>query len=372
MAEVILAGCRTYSRTDIAASLDDALDCCIGDRAGEIAGKRVLVKPNLLAAREPARGITTHPAVVGGVIDYFNRLGARISVGDSPAGAVRGVRRVWERSGMLEVCGARGVPLVNFEAGGSVVMHVDTRTYQISRAVIDADLVVNVAKFKTHVLTLLTGAIKNMFGCVPGFRKSALHLSYPRPDAMSRALVDIFSLVPPWVSVVDAVVAMDGNGPSSGRLRDLGFLAVGRDCVALDAALALVAGIDPARVPTTLEAYRRGLGEISPERIGFPRLKPEDLAPGDFKVPSNWKYSLIPGVVGGLVSRLVWIKPVINREACTGCGACADVCPAGAIEMAGGKAEVREKACVSCLCCHEACPAGAVGTRRSLLAGMIS
>jgi ferredoxin len=189
---------------------------------------------------------------------------------------------------------------------------------------------------------------------------------------MSRALVDIFSLVPPWVSLVDAVVAMDGNGPSSGRLRDLGFVAASTDAVALDTVLGKIAGLDPLRVPTTAEAYRRGLGEASLDRIAFPCLRPEEVAATGFKVPGNWKYSLIPGLAGRLLSRLVWVRPEIRTEACTGCGACYDVCAAHAIEISGMKAVIDHGLCTSCLCCHEACPAGAVEAGMSRLARLIA
>jgi len=356
----------------MSAAVEMVLSPILADRIRDVEGKRVLLKPNLLAAREPSMGVTTHPAVVGAVIDYLRKYGAEVFVGDSPAGAVRGVRRVWEKSGMLDLCESKRVPLVNFEAGGWVTRSVGDRVYQISRAVEDADYIVNLAKFKTHVLTLLTGAIKNMFGCVPGFRKSALHLAHPRPVSMSRALVDILSLVPPWVSLADAVIAMDGNGPSSGRLRKLGFVAASTDCVALDTVLGRIAGIDPLRVPTTAEAHRRGLGEGSLERIVFPCLRPEEVAAADFIVPGNWKFCLIPGFVGRLLSRLVWVKPVIRVEICTGCGECRNVCAARAIEMHRKKAVIDHRLCTSCLCCHEACPVGAVQAGMSRLARLIA
>ena len=372
MVNVAIERCRTYAAEDVGAAVERVLAPILADRIRDVEGKRVLLKPNLLAAREPSRGITTHPAIVGAAIDYLRGYGADVSVGDSPAGALRGVRRVWEKSGMLELCESKGVPLVNFEAGGWTTRYVGDRVYQISKAVEAADYIVNLVKFKTHVLTLLTGAIKNMFGCVPGFRKSALHLVHPRPVPMSRALVDIFSLVPPWVSLADGVIAMDGNGPSSGRLRNLGFVAASTDGVALDTVLGRIAGIDPLRVPTTAEAYRRGLGEASIDRMAFPCLKPEDVAPADFKVPGNWKFSLIPGFMGRVLSRLVWVKPAISMERCTGCGECYNVCAARAIEMHRKKAVIDPRLCTSCLCCHEACPVGAVQVGMSRLARLIA
>jgi Pyruvate/2-oxoacid:ferredoxin oxidoreductase delta subunit len=273
---------------------------------------------------------------------------------------------------MLDLCASKSVPLVNFEAGGWMTQSVGERAYQISRVVKEADYIVNLAKFKTHVLTLLTGAIKNMFGCVPGFRKSALHLAHPRPARMSMALVDIFSLVPPLVSLADSVVSMDGNGPSSGRRRELGFVAASTDAVALDTVLARVAGIDPMRVPTTSEAYRRGLGEARLDHMNFPCLRPEEVAPGDFKVPGNWKFALIPGFAGRVLSQLVWVRPVIDTEACTGCLDCYNVCAARAIDMRRNKAAINHRLCTSCLCCHEACPVGAVEVGMSRLARLLA
>jgi uncharacterized protein (DUF362 family)/Pyruvate/2-oxoacid:ferredoxin oxidoreductase delta subunit len=372
MPEVALTRCGSYGSDDVAAAVEEALSSALDVTGGRLEGERILVKPNLLSAKDPGRGITTHPAVVGAVIDYLRRRGAEVSVGDSPGGAVRGVERVWATTGMLQLARQKGVNLVNFEATGWVERSIEGRTYQIAKAVLDFDRIVSLPKLKTHILTLLTASIKNTFGCVPGFRKSALHLAYPRPDAMSRVLVDIHSIVSPWVTLVDAVEAMEGNGPSSGKIKHLGFLAASTDSVAVDTVLARIVGIDPVRVPTNREAYERGLGEASCARISFPILKPDDLKPGDFAVPSNWKFFLIPNVLARFLARFVWVRPEVDPERCAGCGECCDICPTGAIRLARGKALIDDDRCTSCLCCQEICTVGAVYTRMSRLARLLA
>lgn len=372
MTTVVLERCESYSPEVVGPAVERALWSAVGPERSGLAGRTILLKPNLLAARDPARAITTHPVIVGAAIDYFKGLGARVSVGDSPAGAVRGVRRVWENTGMLEICRHKGAELVNLEAGGWVSRSVAGRSYEIARSVYDFDRIVNLPKLKTHILTLMTGSIKNMFGCVPGFRKSMLHLAHPDPGSMSKALVDIFSLVKPWITLVDAVDVMEGNGPSSGRVRHLGLVAAGGDCVALDTVLAEIIGLNPARVPTTWEAGRRGLGEGDSGRIEIKGPEIDSFVVKDFDVPANWKFSLIRGFLGRLLARFVWVRPVVRPEACTGCGDCVTICAAGAIKLDSGRAGVDDRMCTSCMCCHEACSVGAIDTRMSWLARRIA
>jgi uncharacterized protein (DUF362 family)/Pyruvate/2-oxoacid:ferredoxin oxidoreductase delta subunit len=371
MTVVAIDRCRRYEKKEVACSVGRVLDAALGGKP-DLAGRRVLVKPNLAAARSPERAVTTHPAVVAAVLDYLADCGAETAVGDSPAGALRGVERVWENTGMLDLCREKGVRLVNFEVGGWVERTVDGRTYEMAAALQDYDLVVSLPKLKTHILTLLSCAVKNAFGCMPGFRKAALHLDYPQPDRMSVALVDIFSLVRPWVSVVDAVDSMEGNGPSSGRVVHTGLVAAGTDAVAVDSALGAVVGLAPHRVPTTREADRRGMGVADLERMTFPLLGPGDIGRLRFKVPRNWRFFLIPGFLGRALSGLVWVRPRIDRARCVGCGDCVGMCAAGAISLDSGKARIDEQKCRSCLCCHEACFEGAVRTRLSRLARLIA
>jgi uncharacterized protein (DUF362 family)/Pyruvate/2-oxoacid:ferredoxin oxidoreductase delta subunit len=372
MAVVAIERCDSYEPSAVSAAVERALGAALDGDREDVSGKRVLLKPNLISARDPARGITTHPAIVGAVIDYFKQRGADVYIGDSPAGAVRGVERVWANTGILDVARRKGASLVNFDAGGWSLRSVAGRPYAIATAVSGFDLMVNLPKFKTHTLTVLTAGIKNMFGCVPGFRKSLLHLTHPRPDAMSKAIVDVFTLVKPWLTLVDAVDAMEGNGPSSGRVKHLGVVAASTDCVALDTVLALMVGVDPARVPTTREAYKRGLGEGRIGSIEIKGARLDDVMVRGFKVPSNWKFLLIPGGLGRLLAGLVWVRPEVRAGACVGCGDCVSMCPAGAIDLEGGKAVIDRARCTACLCCHEACVVGAVDAKMSRLARLIA
>jgi Pyruvate/2-oxoacid:ferredoxin oxidoreductase delta subunit len=155
-------------------------------------------------------------------------------------------------------------------------------------------------------------------------------------------------------------------------VKHLGFLAASTDCVALDTVLAEIVGIDPQRVPTTKEAYGRGLGEGSLEKITFPHLGPEDVRTGGFAAPSNWKFFLIPGGLSGLLRRLVWVRPEVKPDECTGCGDCRSMCPAEAIGVDSGVAVIDHSRCTSCLCCHEACAVGAVDAKLSRLARLLA
>ena len=372
MAEVTLAHCASYDPVEVGESLKDVLSRLPAVGAEALQGRRVLIKPNLLAAREPGRGVTTHPAVVGAAVDFLRERGADVCVGDSPGGAVRGVERVWENTGMAALSRSKGVDLVNFEAGGWTERSVEGRTYAVARVLDGIDLIVNAAKFKTHVLTLLTGAVKNTFGCVPGFHKSALHLKYPRPKAMSRAIVDVFSLIRPWLSIMDAVESMDRNGPSSGRVVKTGLIGASMDAVALDSVFARLAGVDPLKVPVISEARGRGLGEARLDAMGIQGETLEEYALADFEVPSNWAFMLLPGMLAKLVRKFVWVRPRILEEVCTGCRLCSDMCPAGAIDFESGAAVVNAKMCTSCLCCHEACPEGAVAVEMSRTAKLFT
>ncbi|UCF78903.1 MAG: DUF362 domain-containing protein [Candidatus Eiseniibacteriota bacterium] len=363
--------CEGYAEERVRASIRRGLGAMGG--LGELIrpGWRVLIKPNLLSARAPERAVTTHPSVVGIVAEEVMRCGAVPVVGDSPGGALKGVARVWRNTGMEEACGKRGVSLQGFEVSGSVPRNLDGRTYSISKPVLDADFVINLPKLKTHTLEVYTGAVKNMFGAVPGLAKAGLHKLHPKPHDFAEILVDVFSLTTPGISIMDGVLSMEGPGPSSGRPRSLGVLLFGRDAVAMDVVACRIIGAAPLDVPTNKVAAVRGLGTSDPERIRLSGVDLEQVTVTDYEIPSNFLHRLVPKGLLGLLRRHIWVHPREDRDRCQMCNLCVESCPTQAIGSAGNELSFDYARCTTCLCCHEVCPHEAIVFDMSWLARRI-
>lgn len=330
----------------------------IMDRSGlSFSGRRVLVKPNLLGPFPPGAGVTTHPEVVRAVREELKRRGAEVLVGDNPG--VRGygmVKKVGRVTGME---GAAGEDFVNLSERPKMVSlssrYVDK--VSISSEIEEVDLLVSLPKLKTHMGTVITAAVKNSYGFIVGADKARLHAAAPRPSHFGELVVDIYALRPPDLVILDAVVGMDGNGPSGGRLRDIGLL-VGSDSGGVaDLAVCRMAGIDPEKVPTQAAAARRGLAPGSLHEVDLdgeiPRVE-------DFKTPSNFLRFDFLGVGQKLIfSRISRPKFRVDPSSCEGCGICERGCPAGAIKVNGLPVFDRKK-CIGCYCCYELCPCNAL------------
>ncbi|MBN1669549.1 MAG: DUF362 domain-containing protein [Kiritimatiellae bacterium] len=355
---VALSACPDYGP-----ALRDSLERLIGALGGLARfvkpGQSVLVKPNLLTDGTPEQAKTTHPEVVRHLLRVLKQGGARCRVGDSPS-TVTKLERVWARTGIGQVCAEEATPLLNLESAGSKRFTVDGMSFSVARPVLEADVVVNVAKLKTHSLTVLTAAVKNLYGTVPGMQKTTLHELYPNPKRFGKLLAALYRTVRPALSIVDGVVGMEGNGPAAGDPVRLGFLAASSDAVALDASLCRMLGIDPARVYYLPEAARAGAGAIRPEHIERVGDTPEPLAPRRFRVPGTTLLQLVPDWAVRLCKPLLWIRPSITGR-CVACGRCVQACPAGALAQAKGERPVLDKAaCIQCCCCHEVCPERAI------------
>ncbi len=322
-----------------------------------LAGSRVLVKPNMLGPYRPEQGVTTHPSLVAAVVDRLAAAGAVVQVGDNPGAHGYGIgRRCAEVSGILEA--SRGCYTVMGES--AVEVPVDspyTRTVRVSRQVLEADLVISLPKMKTHLQTLMSGAVKNTYGYLVGADKSRLHAVARRKREFARVLADVFSVRPPHLTIMDAVTAMEGDGPSNGSLREVGLLIASSDAVAVDRLVCRLMGLPEERVLYLAEVRRQhpGMGEYGIDGIDFPGAIP------GWRLPAPFARDFVSWVGNAvLFSFLRKARLRIDSRRCTACGICRDGCPVGAIDQSSGRPVIDTRACIACYCCHELCPAGAI------------
>lgn len=357
---VLRTGFESYDRKELIDAILIMLEQAGGWPDKVVPGAEVLLKVNMLSAKSPERAITTHPEVIAAMVILLRNEGCTVTVGDSPGGAVKGVERYWNNCGYSRISEELGFELVNFEKAGCVRKTVMSRTYDIASPVLECDVLINMCKFKTHGLCRLTNAVKNAFGAIPGLGKAVLHSYGIRPVDLSKYIVDIYEIVNFDLTIMDAILAMDGKGPSTdGTPRWDGLLGLARDGVCLDMVMTELVGIDPLELYTNRIARDRGLGKPR-EEISVYGL--EECTLEKFRVPGESFYNLLPPFLGG-IARMLFKKPPVSTEKCTGCGICARGCPVDAIVVRNGRALMDRRKCIMCLCCHELCPEQAVKVR---------
>jgi uncharacterized protein (DUF362 family)/ferredoxin len=342
-------------------SMATAVDAVFDAFPLEVTGKRVLVKPNILGGHRPEKAVTTHPSLVAAVVARLKAGGAEVMVGDNSG--VHGYGRSDEAARVSGIMAAAGDSFIHL--GGKPVRHElpgrDIGHAMISKDVLAADLVVNLPKLKTHGLTFYTGAVKNTFGYVTGGDKMRIHAQAVTPRRFAEALVDIYAIRPPELNIMDAVEAMEGNGPSNGRPRRVGKILASDNAVCLDATALRLVGKDPQSIPHLAVAAARGLGSIDAADI----VVSGDMTPvRDFVMPATF----VPGLMGIVLNRFLsrWINclPEIDETACKRCGLCSAHCPTGAMTISPGEYPRADKTkCISCYCCQEMCPENAIVLR---------
>ena len=344
-------------------SAADVVETAFKDFGVDVGGKTVVIKPNIIGPFQTRRAITTHPAVVSAVVRAVEARGAaRIIVGDNPGVRGYGSNELCARkSGILDVSDGYYVNLS--EEGASV--SIDSRFFHrvtMSRSFLDADFYISLPKFKTHMLTVLTGSIKNSFGMLVGGQKAAVHRLASTCETFSEALVDIYQLRRPDFVIMDAIVGMEGKGPSSEDLRDIGKIIVSDNGIELDAVMAAMMGMDPSHVPMLRIAGERGLGEVrlkGIETIGV--VTPIE----NFKLPSKLMRGPFGHISWRVLTQLMMSRPVPIEDKCTQCGVCEEHCPVGAIKLKPYP-EVNPEKCISCFCCMELCPESALDVTKKV------
>jgi uncharacterized protein (DUF362 family)/NAD-dependent dihydropyrimidine dehydrogenase PreA subunit len=344
MTKVLIYECLTYE------AVAPLVERAFQEFAPPLAGRRVFIKPNILGPCPPEEHVTTHPALVAAAVEACRRRqAAEIIVGDNPGmtsyGSTEHAARV---AGIVEAADGcyRNIADAPQAVRGATARIVEL---PVSRAVLEADFVISLPKMKTHVATGLTGAVKNTYGYVIGAAKTQIHACNRSVPDFARAIVDVFAIRPPDLSIMDAVYAMEGQGPSGGRPRFVGRLLASRDAVALDACAGRMMGFKPGAIAHLAEAERRGLGVADLSRIEtVGRAEP---IPGFRRPPIGLGFT---NRVVSFLSRIYVTQPRANRKACVRCGACGKQCPVGAIRM-DPYPKIDPAKCISCYCCHEFC-----------------
>ena len=361
--------CANYEPDRVYESVKESLSLLGGISEFIKLKSRVLVKPNLLMAKEPEFGVDTHPEAVRAVIKLLKQIGCEILVGDGPSvwgNQIENVDEVYRRSGIKKICDEEQVELVKFDKRRM------REKFPLTTWLDNCDHLVNIPKFKTHSLTMLTGAIKNLFGLVSGTFKTELHKNYFHPNDFSKIMVDILEEVRPSLTIIDGVVAMEGDGPaSSGKLRDLNLILCGSDCVALDSVMAFIMGVKPESILPSKEAYSRGLGELYIKNIDILGEKLEGVIGKPFILPATALTKRIPAPLVNIAMKFIKYYPYVEYSKCIKCQACKDACPNEAINFENNSITFNYSKCISCFCCQEACPASAVKVKKSILAKLI-
>ena len=382
MSKLSIVKCNSYKQKLVDEKVQESIELIGGIEKIVKPGDRVLLKVNTLVASSPEKAITTHPALFKAVAKLVKKARGIPLVGDSPGIDYHKPDMVWGPTGLGKAAAEVGAKIVNFHTHGIITVKNPTKNelvpeFYIAKPVLNADVVINLPKLKTHSFTLFTGAIKNLYGVLPGFYKKTIHALEPSPLNFAKILVDIFEIVKPQLTLMDGILAMEGEGPAAGKPRPLGLIIASKDSVAVDAVASCIIGYKPFDIDTTRIAHQRGLGTGKLENIEILGENLEEVKVADFKLVSN--VNLLLKNLSGVISLFRYIapyflkiEPYVNKNRCTGCGTCVKNCPIKALSMKNGYPIINRKICIRCFVCHEICPERAVDIRKSWLARKLS
>lgn len=320
--------------------------------------KKILLKPNLLQSAPPEKGVTTHPEFLRFVIKSLRKYtDAKLLLADSPGANFENFGKILETSGIGRVCEEENIRIYRVES----FPPVEKNGFVYSGIADEADLIVNLAKLKTHSLTGLTMCVKNFFGLIPGTSKVGYHRRYPDGNDLGCAVHGLYKLfAEKSLNLLDGVIAHEGEGPSRGKPVNAGILAAGTDAGAVDIAVTKLLGFAPEFCTTNIQA----LNELSEEDI---KPVPELKLNMTLKKPVATKRVYLPGFIKRYVAEKIYVKPEIIQNRCIKCLLCLKSCYADAITYDSGVVKINKNACKECFCCHEVCESDAIKLKRSIM-----
>ena len=322
--------------------------------------KKVLLKPNLLMPAEPDDAVTTHPHFIIASASALKKRGASVFTADNPSGFTDNKASMKQTYEKLSLDKYPDLFTLLYNDKPALVKNGIPFSWWTD----SCDEIVNLPKLKTHELMILTAAVKNLYGLIPGVMKCELHGKYPKPSELSKIIIDIYKMYRPRINILDGIVALEGEGPGKrGTPKKRGLIIFSNNALALDYALTQLLRIEPMSVPYLKVALNEGL--IDPKKV---QVSPENwktLAINDFILPTPSVLDTIPNPILKIFSSFMKLRPVIDTQTCQLCRRCVDICPADAIDslQRGKRLVINNKKCIMCMCCGEVCPYGAVRKR---------
>lgn len=373
--DVAVVRCKTYDVEAVKPALEEALNAVNG-LDFVMPGMKIIIKPNLVSFKKPDAAATTHPALLEALVEMLLARGADVTIGDSPGGphSLPLLNRVYAATGMdrVEKLGAklnRNMNEKNVDFPEGKVLKNFTYTEYLD----EADAIIDFCKLKSHGMLGMSAAVKNLFGTIPGLKKPEVHYKFQNDAEFADMLVDLNEYFKPRLAICDAVVGMEGNGPTAGTPRQIGAIIASKSTYYADVVGAELIGMNIDGLPTLQAAYERGFAPASSKNLrvyGDIRA----LTVDDFKAPPVRGLSFMrKGNVLHFISKAALEhKPTLKKRFCVGCGECARMCPAKAIEMKNKKPHINREKCIRCFCCQEFCPRAAMVAHRPLAAKVLN
>jgi uncharacterized protein (DUF362 family)/NAD-dependent dihydropyrimidine dehydrogenase PreA subunit len=377
---VVLLECTDYDEDKVYKIVREGLGLLGGIEKFVSKEERILLKPNLLKRAVPDQAITTHPVVFKAVARILRENGYnRISYGDSPGNG--NPAKISDAAGIAGAAEEFEIEEADFRQGKKVDFPQGrvAKEFVISRGVLEADAIINVCKMKTHALERITGAVKNMFGCVYGFNKGLSHAKYQSADRFAKMLCDLHVMIKPRLHIMDGIVAMEGNGPSSGTPVKMNVILMSQDPVALDSVFCRLVHLDPASVPTNVNGEAWGLGNWHEDNIEVLTSQGEKSVEEIVAQYGRMDFDVYRGDIKKAgFHRVEWLmklirqRPYVIEKKCIRCGICVKSCPVEgkAIKLDKDRGTVPQydyDKCIRCYCCQEMCPKKAIEVKTPFL-----
>ncbi len=365
--KVAILKCEDYILKDVKDAVTRALNLIGGINELKKFGRKVLLKPNILAGKDPEFAVTTHPVVFEATVELFIENDFEVYAGESPP--LEPLNIAAKKAGLLDVAGKYNIPFLEFKnpikvsnPEGKLI-----KSFNISEEIEKVDFIVSLPKLKTHVQMYYTGAMKNLFGCITGLQKPQFHMRFPEREDFADMIVDLNLLLKPRLGIMDGIIAMEGRGPQSGRPKKLGIIGASFDLLALDIVCAELIGYNPLDIPILKKALERKKFFVSSisdievcgdkiEKIEFERVK--------IVSSIHFLESKVPDFIKHFISNITVPRPHFNHKKCIRCGKCISICPAEALKFKQTKAKkivkIDYSKCIKCYCCDEICPVDAI------------